>query len=115
MIAPGTWLKWYVTDTGRPIYFRFIGRILVDDAVVDSVILDTQWCRRLSMPEHFLDWLLPLEEGDKPGFIVKRILQSHVNPPLWHPGGGISSPAGQAAYAAVANKEHFPRLFGTAD
>lgn len=107
MIAPGTWLKWYVTDGGwHPLYFRFVGRLLCGEG--EAVIIDTQHGLRLNLNHEFLNHLLPLNEGERPDYLIKKVRQEHVNGELRHKGGGTGI-APPLAAAAVAQ---FPRLFG---
>jgi len=127
---PGTWLKWYVTDspTAQPIYFYFVGRLMYERASgesfdiendVETYVIDSQWNQRIYANEWFLHWLLPLDEGEEGKFIDSKPFTPRAQPekPKKNPLAS-APPLARAATANavrtddVAFRSVFPRLCG---
>lgn len=80
-MIPGTWFKWYVTDTAAPIYFRLIGQMRETDSNEPvCYVIDSQWHQRLYVNDWFLHWLLPLDEGEEGRFVDTKKFVPRAQP-----------------------------------
>lgn len=124
-MIPGTWLKWYITDTAqcRPIYFRFIGR-MNPNSKDTTYVIDSQWHQRLYVNEWFVRWLMPLSPGEVGKFVDEREFKprSASEKPKHNPLSNSTEKALAAsatpeypdaiATDLVAGRTSWPRLFG---
>jgi hypothetical protein len=73
-VLPGTFLKWFVTETPPrvPLYFRFIGELRAENDANKRFVLETETGKRLTVNDWFLSWLLPVDGNDRPRIAHRR-------------------------------------------
>jgi hypothetical protein len=79
-MIPGTWLKWNVSGTKFPIWFRFISQDQYGTASSPGLVVYRLSFGSARQPfiivsEKFIDALSPAEKGDHPAFPVQRVIR----------------------------------------